>query len=57
MRERERAGVGISVLAIELLPSSCRIATEEIAELVHFVAMNPSVNGAVLHAHGGQKQT
>jgi len=29
----------------------------EIASLVSFVADNPSMNGAILHANGGQKET
>ncbi len=33
------------------------IQTQEIAALVAFVADNPSMNGSVLHANGGQKET
>jgi len=33
------------------------IEPKEIAGLVAFVGVNPSMNGAVLHANGGQKET
>jgi NAD(P)-dependent dehydrogenase (short-subunit alcohol dehydrogenase family) len=44
--------------AIEGMSSAGRlVAPEEIARLVAFVAMNPALNGAVLHANLGQKQS
>jgi NAD(P)-dependent dehydrogenase (short-subunit alcohol dehydrogenase family) len=44
--------------AIEGMVSFGRLVVpEEIAELVAFVAENPALNGAILHANLGQKQS